>query len=350
MRRPILLGLLLLGAPAAARGQDGPSAVCARGEVPAAFRSRCLVVAQAVESAQPQLGILIAGGNPTLGAASAGGLRLGVLPRVSASAKVNVVFAKLPDILADEGGAGRAEEVGLAVPALSGTASIGVFPGVDLAPTLGGIGAVDLLGSFTWLPIDAVGVDGFHDAEDTAFGLGARVGLLRESFTAPGVSLSVMYHRLGTVRYGDVCQAVGASTGDDFEAGVCAGGGDPGEFALDLSGWSTRALVGKSLLGFGLTAGLGYDRFDGGIDFGFRSACPAGSPESCFFRARGLDMDESRLSAFGNVSFTALVATVALEAGWMQGGDAVAGFPADAQEFDPGSGTLFGSVGIRVGL
>ena len=49
-----------------------------------------------------------------------------------------------------------------------------------------------------------------------------------------------------------------------------------------------------------------------------------------------------------NGSFTALVATLALEAGWMEGGDAVSGFDTAASAFDPGRGTLFGSLGVRI--
>jgi hypothetical protein len=36
-----------------------------------------------------------------------------------------------------------------------------------------------------------------------AWALGARVGILRESFTAPGVSVSAMYRSIGSFSYGD---------------------------------------------------------------------------------------------------------------------------------------------------
>lgn len=352
MKRPFLLAFLAAFAAAPAHGQEGVSATCARSEIPNNFRSRCLIVAQAVQSAQPQLGVLITGGNPTPGSASAGGLRLGLLPRVSATGKVNLVLARVPDILESDGGGELAEEIGIPVPALSGTATIGLFPGLSLAPTLGGIGSVDLLAGATWLPIGALDTDGFAgDSDDLALGFGARVGLLRESFTVPGVSLSLMYHRLGSVRYGNVCESASvAGTGNDFERGVCPGAGDPGEFAAAVNTWSARAVVGKRLLGLGLTAGLGYDRSDSEVDFGFRAACAPVGPESCYFRSRSVRVVNGRRNAFVNASFTALVATFSLEGGWMQGDEPIEGFPADASDFDPEAGTFFGSLGIRLGL
>jgi hypothetical protein len=336
--------------------QDGGLApVCTQAsEIPGEARDHCLVAAQALSSAQPQLGILLAGGNPTLGTASTGGLRLGVLPRISATAKVNVVFVRLPDILADGAGTvGRQlnRTVGIPAPALSGTASLGVFRGFDLLPMVGGIGSIDLLGGATWLPLRVAGIEGVGTGTSSAsLGGGVRLGLLRESFVAPGVSASVMYRRLGRLEYGDVCpQAApsgrGTSGGATLEYGECPGGGDPGEFSFDLANWSTRLAASKRLLGFGLTAGAGYDRFTSDVGFGFRD------PGSEYFaRVTDADLGSGRWSGFVNGSFTALVATLAVEGGWMQGADAIQGFDTTASDFEPGRGTFFGSLGVRVAL
>lgn len=350
-----LLVLAALSLAATPAGAQAVSAPCARPDVPGSARDFCLSVAQAVESAQPQVGILIAGGNPTIGTASTGGLRLGVLPRVSASANLNVAFIRLPDILAEQAGATAQrlnDAVGIPAPALSGTISVGVFPGISLLPTVGGVGAIDLLGSASWLPVS--GFEAMRD--DLAFGGGVRVGLLRESFLTPGVSVSLMHRRLGTVRYGNVCSAVGAGQttageGYDFESGSCPGGGDPGEFALDLSDWSGRAAIGKRLLGLGLTGGIGYDRFASDVDFGFRAPSGALPGRAGYYaRATDIELDNSRWSAFLDASLTLLVATIGVEAGWLQGSEPIRGFDLSGSEFDPGDGTFFGSLGVRLAL
>lgn len=365
MRLAILLPILslLLAAPAllaepAAAQERSPAAFCAGVPDQQDFRSNCFTVAQAMESAQPQLGILIASGNPTLGAAGAGGLRLGVLPRVGASLRANVVFVRLPDLLLSGSEEARRlnEALGIPAPALGGDLSLGVFPGFSAAPTVGGIGAVDLLGSATWLPLRELDVDGFTEGSGSlAYGFGARVGLLRESFTAPGVSVSLMYRRLGEIRYGDVCRGSEQPDPTAPDLFVCeeVGGerGDAGELSFDLRNWSARAAVGKRLLGLGLTAGVGYDRFDSEIGFAARGpeGGVAGITASRFARAEDLRLDSDRWSAFADLSYTFLVATMALEAGWMQGDAPIDGFPSTS-DFDPRAGTWFGSLGVRVGL
>ena len=362
MTRSLVLAAAALGmaaAPAFAQ-EAGLGAPCADPRLPESVRADCFTVAQAVESAQPQLGILLAGGNPTLGTASAGGIRLGVLPRVSATAKANLVFIRLPDILA-EGAGGAAERLngatGIPAPALSGTVSVGVYPGISIAPTIGGVGAVDLLGTATWLPLKTFDVDGFgEDAPGFSYGVGARLGILRESFTTPGLSVSLMYHRLDELRFGNVCEDSGlggvTQEGDGYtaQAGPCLGGaGDPGEFRVDLSTWSGRAAVSKRLFGTGLTAGVGYDRYGSDVGFGLRTPCPVDVASNCYFRALGMELDNDRWSGFVNGSFSVLMATLAAEVGWLQGSDPIDGFPS-ASDFDPSEGTVFGSLGFRLAL
>ncbi|HEX2092513.1 MAG TPA: hypothetical protein VHG28_08940 [Longimicrobiaceae bacterium] len=341
--------------------EEGLAAPCNDPRVPSPERGNCIIVAQAVESAQPQLGILLAGGNPTLGTASTGGIRLGVLPRVSATAKANLVFIRLPDILAESSGSAvqRLNDVaGIPAPALSGTVSVGVYPGVSLAPTVGGFGAVDLLGSATWLPLSTFDVEGFSDGSvpEFAYGLGARVGILRESFTMPGISVSLMYRSLGRLAYGNVCEQTGLGgvteerNGYVVQAGLCQGGGDPGEFEVDLTDWSARGAVSKRLLGVGVTAGVGYDRFGSDVGFGLRTACPVAESPGCFARFRGMELDNDRWSGFVDGSFSLLLATVAVEVGWLQGEEPLPSFRNLASEFDPKDGTFFGSIGLRLAL
>ena len=357
--RGLLVGVvsaLAAMAPVAASAQ-GVSGTCTRPEVPSAARDYCLIVAQAVEAGQPQFGILLAGGNPTIGTASGGGLRLGVLPRVNVAGNLNMVFIHLPEILADQaGGVARSvnDVVGIPSPALAATATVGVFPGFSAIPTVGGVGSIDLIGTASWVPLSAGSVEGFEDGtSDVAWGAGVRIGILRESFLTPGISISVIRRGIGEIAYGNVCPAVAIPGGGDesFSSGNCATPqGDAGEFSVDLTDWSTRAVIGKRLLGMGLVAGIGYDSFSSDVGFGFRP--PEGSvpgQPNFFARARGLDLDSNRWSAFLDGSLTVLVATVGAEIGWLQGSDEIEGFPS-ASDFDPGNGTFFGSVGLRVSL
>ncbi|HET8654897.1 MAG TPA: hypothetical protein VFL93_05245 [Longimicrobiaceae bacterium] len=353
----MVIGAMLIPAAAAAQ-ESGLVGACAA--IESSARPACLVVAQAVESAQPKLGILLSGGNPTPGTASTGGLKLGMLPGVSLTVRANAVSAHIPDVREIHTGPTDGQSYGelrIVAPSLSATATLGVFPGVSIAPTIGGIGAVDLLGSASWLPLRSVGSDDFRPGTaDVAYGGGVRVGLLRESFLTPGASVSLMYHRLGTVAYGQVCPTgvTTSTTHDDgytLTEGECVPSdlGDLGEFSFDLSNWSARAAVSKHLLGLGLAAGVGYDRLASDLAAGVRA--PQGAWPSSLYYARVSDvtLEQGRWSAFVDGSFSLLVASLAAEVGWQQGGNAVAGYPANS-DFDPGKGTLFGSVGLRVAL
>ncbi|MBA4156165.1 MAG: hypothetical protein H0X65_01655 [Gemmatimonadetes bacterium] len=351
--------LAVISSAVAAHAQQPPvSAPCEDAAVllTAAEQSYCFAIAQTVESVQPQLGILIAQGNPTIGAAGTGGLRLGTLPRISATAQIGALQLRLPDVRRRE--TATTERLGLTVPALSGTVSAGVFPGISVRPGIGGIGSVDVLGSATWLPFNVVDTRGLaSDVSEFAYGVGGRLGLLRESFIMPAASVSVMYRRLGRVSYGDVCPAgvgadliAGTGRGYDFVAGACAVTGDPGEFAIDLSSWSGRAAVSKRLLGLGLAGGLGYDRYRSDVSFGVGATAtiPGIGAQPVYIRGSGLRLDQDRWSAFVSGSYTLLITTVAAEAGWMQGGNGLQGFDAAASGFDPRRGTLFGGLGLRV--
>jgi hypothetical protein len=333
---------LVAAAPLAA--QNDIETVCGRVTIPAL--PACATVAQAVDAAQPQLGILMAGGNPILGTASTGGVRLGLIPRVSLTGRVNVVAARLPDIR-ELGDDDEVQEFSVPAPAVGANLSVGLNQGFNLAPMLGGFGAIDLLGSVSVLPLSLL-----DDFGDNAFswGAGARVGLLRESFVTPGVSVSLMYRDLGEVRFGEVCSGTEVSVGGDRS--TCTSTDDDfGEIAFGLTNWSTRAAVSKRLLGLGLTAGVGYDRFDTDADLAFRAPSGPGGTEQVY-RFNDIAVDNDRWSAFLDASFTVLVASLVAEVGWMEGGSnpVEGGGPSYPTEFDPEQGTWFGSLGMRLSL
>jgi hypothetical protein len=328
---------------AAGRGPLAAQNWCDFGFVDPAVAARCLAVAQAAESAQPRLGVLISGGNPVIGTTGGGGLRLGVVPRVDLSAGVRAVSVRIPDI---RQGRDQESELMLAAPSLYASGSLGVFPGVRLAPGLGGLGSVDLLASAAWLPFSALDTDGFDEhSTDLAWGAGVRIGILRESFVAPGVAVSVMRHSLGRVGFGDTCR--GLETAFPMTRDTeCAGEGDPGEFSFDLTGWSTRAVVGKRLLGFGLLGGIGYDRYASDVEYAFRVDVP-GEAAAYIRRPEPVDLRSDRWAVFANASYTLLLASLSLEAGWQQGGSPISAF-GERGSFDPRGGAWFGGAGVRL--
>ena len=336
-----VLAAASLAAPA--RAQDDAARGCR--ELPGSFMTvRCYVTAQALESLYPQVGILAAGGNPTPGTASTGGIRLGFLPGVSASARVTGATLRAPDVLGVN--ADPADERSPFGAAVSLDVSAGIFPGVALAPTVGGFGSVDLLGSVGAAPIAGDGFDGAA----LSWGAGARVGILRESFTLPAVSVSLMYRRVGQLEYGDLCAGGTIGPGGGCESPNPEA--DPGELRFGVESISTRGVVSKRLLGFGLSAGVGYDRYAlTTSSFRYREGTVGGATEVGITDA---DSDQWRLSVFGGLSYALLIGSISIEAGWMQGGDAIPEYEAlrDAQDFehDPGKGTVFGSISARLSL
>ncbi|MDB4952034.1 MAG: hypothetical protein JWM27_4683 [Gemmatimonadetes bacterium] len=335
-----------LASASRAAAQGSLSEQCAA--APSSARATCYAVAQAATSAQPQVGIAIVGGNPTLGTASTGGVHLGILPRVSGTLRVNAAFARLPDVLQKQNGSGAGSPVdgklSLPIPTVGATVTVGVFPGVSIAPTLGGVGAIDLMGTATLLPLGLA--KGFDGASAVSWGGGVRVGLLRESFTMPGVSATVTYRKLPTVRFGSVCPDGTAGVGPTE---TCAGGGNAGEARFDLGDLSTRLAVSKRLLAIGFAAGVGYDRFRSDLAYAYRYSDPLGSG-AAQVRRGAATLKSGRTSAFANASLNLLVASATAEVGWMRGGDPIAGYDASATGYDPRKGTPFASLGIRLSL
>jgi hypothetical protein len=349
--RVLALVLFFVVGASPLRGQGGElTSLCTAGPPsgamadPAIFGTTCLAIAQTLATLPPQIGILAAAGNPVLGSHSTGGLRLGRYVRTDATLRLGFVPLRTPGVIGT--GAEAAAPTGtfsVTAPAISGDLALGVYPGVNLSPRVAGLGSMDLLGSVTWLPLQTFGTRGFARAgSPLALGVGARVGLLREGFTTPGISASLMHHRIGQVAFGEVCP------GEPRAGTGCSRPGDAGELEFDLRSWSGRAVIGRRFVGVGLAAGAGYDRFTGDGEYAVRvPASPAGGADPVF-GASDLELRDGRWSLFTNLSYTLLLVTVAAEAGWMQGGAAVPGYRESGGEFRPRRGTLFGSVGGRL--
>lgn len=355
MKRIGLAVVLAVGVGVPAGAQEEVPAACSG--VPVVFAGRCTAAVQTAHSVQPQLGILVAGGLPGLSAGTRG-MRLGPLPRVNASARAGFVQLRMPRITEEANEPAPAppaplnQELTVLAVALGADVSFGVSPGLGVGPGVR-VGAVDVLASATYVPFDLISREVFHSrSAQVALGAGVRLGVLAESGALPGVTVSVTYSRLGTVQIGTACE--GEQQPDPFSssnppATICRGEGDVAQASVSTATLSTRAAVSKRLGPLGLAAGAGYDRFSG--DFDVEVLGSRGTPifPTRVYHSPGGEVENERWSGFVNASFALPFGALSGEAGWMQGGERVPGFP-EASEFDPAAGTFFGRIGARLSL
>ncbi|UCC47846.1 MAG: hypothetical protein JSV41_10215 [Gemmatimonadota bacterium] len=297
---------------------------CERAELPSELlNDLCQDVVASLQLAQPELGLLLAGGNPVLGTASPIGARFRFIPRVHIGGRINFVWADVPDIIDYPSDTlSPLGTLGFVVPMPQADISIGVFEGFELGTTLGGFASLELLGTLSTLLLPSG--DGF-EANVSGFGLGARVGLLRESFTAPGISVSGLYKWLGRVQLGNVDE------------------GDDAEFGADMRVASFRAGLSKSFVALGLALTLGYDNYWSDIDFAIATA--PGVVNEIVSEDSPFELASGRWSAFVDVSYILLFVNIVAEVGWQEE-QRLAG----SRELEIESGNLFAALGIRLTL
>lgn len=326
-------------------GAPSPVRPAQADEIDQQVRFLCGQVVNAMTNVQPTIGISYTGGNHVLGTATTIGRRLGLFPRVSVTARANLALADVPNLL--DGFAAELNESGELPPmetslvplgSLQADAQVGLFNGMSVGP-VGGLGSVDLLGSVSYIPAaDAVGLE----EAIINWGLGARVGIMRQGLLMPGVSLSGMYRSMGEVSFGSVAA------------------GDPAEFATDLSTLSFRAAVSKGILAFDFAAGAGYDVYTSTPRFNFELVCP---PEQCGgFEMRVRPSEEitgelqtAAWNLFANAGLSMLVLNIVGEVGYQKATDVITAqdlqAPPAGQELTTGDlsgGRLFGSIGVRL--
>jgi hypothetical protein len=273
-----------------------------------------------VEAIQAGVGLLVTGGSELPGSVSTLGRRFGSTPRVAISGRLGVVNGSWPALGLGGGAGASAPERSAWVTSFTGSLAIGLFPGFRPLPTVGGVLAVDLLATagVGLLP----GGDGFQD-DATAFGYGVRIGLIRESFTLPGLTVSGVRRHLNDLEWRSP------------EA--------PGAAEVRLEGpvaTSVRATLGKDLLALGISAGVGWERVQSDGSFGVVRGDGTGNSVS----AEGFRTD--RTLFFGGLTATFLVLQVHGEAGYAAGFEPLSDRPDDA--FDPSAGSVFASLSARL--
>lgn len=290
--------LLVVGAVAAppASAQSGSlHTACSTQTLPVGDREFCNALASAIEIAQPRIAVAAAGGNPTLGTSSTIGMRIGSFPRFAIAPRATIAHMELPSIEERNGTA-----VASLVPSVGVDASVGLYSGMRLFPTVGGFGSIDLYASAgrLLLPSD----QGFNGGAMT-WAVGAQLGILRESFTAPGITVSGTYRGITDISAGDA----------DLEDTA-------GYYEIDgMSGWGARGVIGKRVLLFTLTGGVGYDRYESGVLMRYRNAL------NVPVDVTRTDFTTDRITGFGNVGFTVVIVSLVGELGWQESSEATTG-------------------------
>lgn len=307
----LMLALLGLAAPGRAQSAAELTARCSDASGGANW---CAAGAAAYQAAASGIGLASSAGSDIPGTSSTLGWRRGLGPRLALSARFTGARIPLPDLV---------EALALELPELRSTVSnaslegaVGLFDGFRWAPQYGGFLSLDLVAS-----VGVLGLPQAHGFEGDAYsaGVGARLGLLRESFDVPGVSVSAVRRFLGDVRLG----AARAIT-----------------VRLEPAATSFRALIGKEFRAAGIVAGAGWDSYSGTVTI--EGPESGRQPRSVTLDGPAFD----RLLLFVAISRTWQVVLLAGEIGWAAGFD---GFSdPSVQPFDPSAGSVFGSLSLRI--
>jgi hypothetical protein len=280
----------------------------------------------------PQLGTLIAGGNPTLGQGST----LGGLGHFSAGLRVNVLQGSLPqvqNVTPSVTGATstRFETKDQLLPMPTADLAIGVFKGIPLPLT--NVGGVDLLVSASYVPeFDRDGVSVKVPNGSLKLGYGVRVGITQESLLTPGVAVSYLVRDLPTMNL------AGNSGGDSLYVN---------DLSLKTKAW--RITASKSLIFVSLAAGFGQDKYDASTDIAAHVAARTVPPTSAA-NAGPVSLSQSltRTNIFGDLSMNLLLFKLNAEIGQVSGGTINTYNTFSGKQ--PADSRLYGSVGVRFGF
>jgi hypothetical protein len=317
----IFLGLLLHFSvlPDSGEAQGFNALVSGCAEVTGGLTGRCHVAAHALWASRGGLGTALSMGSDLPGSASTLGFHLRKFPKISLGGRVGLTRFSFPEIR--EGYALPLDDQTTLIPALHLSGAVGVWNGISATPSTGGILSLDLIASgHLLLPPEG---DGFQ-APISGWSAGARIGILRESFTLPGITLSVSRHWVGEVELGEM------EEGDAAEAG----------YEPEIT--SFRLVVGKDILGAGMYAGGGLDRTSGPGTLGLRV-----SPTGFETRVRSEALESDRTLFFAGGSMTYLIVQISGEMGLSQALDAPLPVEPGGSSF-PSARAYFGSLAVRI--
>jgi hypothetical protein len=331
MKKLMMAGALALAAgTAGAQASDCPAAT-AGASAQNASRDVCLQAKDVFQLMAPQLGAAITGGNATL----AQGGTLGGIGHFTVEARANIVAGAVPDVTkfpAPRTSAPTSEELPsksfpVPLPAVDG--AIGLFKGLPLGLT--NVGGVDLLLSATYIPtVNTSGLKVTPD-QNLKIGYGARIGLLQESLLVPGVSFTYLKRDLPTTTID--------GTGGDFSFTMS-------DASIKTSAW--RIVASKSLILFGLAAGVGQDKYDESATFSGSASSTIGAVTvSQPFTPFSVSSQMTRTNYFADVSMNLLLLKLVGEVGQVSGGT-LSPLPFNTfSSTKADDSRLYGSVGLR---
>ena len=282
----------------------------------------CAAAVDGTRAFHPIVGVLVSGGNPTIGTAGT----LGGLGHASFTLRANAVELVLPDLSYNGSSSTVPAGSKIFAPAPLVEGSLGLYKGMPA-----GLFAVDFLGSAQLLPtnqIDNLVVEsGARKLGTIALGLGygARIGILREMGPLPAVSFSIMRRDIPRITYGDI------NSGDSYSYGV------------DLHATNLRLVASKQLLILGLAAGLGWDKYTGDAVIRFRDPITL-TPEPDV----PVELSSSRGLAFVNAGLNMSVLRLTGEVGYQTGKDQ--NLSTSFEDFDTTKGKFFAGLGLRLGF
>lgn len=312
------LSLLLVSAPfSTATGQDLAPLVtqCESGGSPELLVS-CQSAVLAAQSIRGGVAVTDRMGASLSGSFSTIGRRLGSAPRVSLDVRLRMARFMMPDLL--DGGTGVAAQNAVYAYGLQGSLTVGVLDGFSLMPMVGGVLSLDLIGSASLVFLNES--DGFLGNQGV-FSAGGRLGIFRESFSLPGVTVSAMQSYGGTVDW--------------------TGGANGSQIRSQISATSVRAIIGKDFFTLAVSGGVGWN-WD-------RGEMRVQVPDPTIPGGQGIGrmdgLTTRRTIYFAGISITRLVYQFSVEGGWARGYDALPGY---LGAYDPGATTLFVSVAGRL--
>jgi hypothetical protein len=300
---------------------------CAAAGTPGDVRreAACDWGASAAHAFQSGVGLLMASGGVIPSSPSTAGTRFGGAPRWILDGGTGFVSYTHPDL--SSGAAVDAPHVRRTEFAPRITVVRGVFDGFRLLPGVGGIGSVDVVGDRRYRP-----TTGFSrsDAAVLAYGGGVRLGLLRESFILPGITLSATVRQGGRIGYG---------TGSDDRPRV--------DVAPQVA--SVGAMVGKDLLFIGISAGVQRDwvRGDARVLFpSLEGGIPVRGDERRFDPVTGsIPVERTTWIVGGN--WTWIVAQAAFQIGWAERPELPRGWDS-LPDFRGGESGFVGGLSFRI--
>ena len=285
----------------------------------------------------PQIGTAMAGGNTTLAQGGTLGWRtVPPIPHFAVDVRFSVVLGNLPTLqtpavtlpAATAPPASRAFLTSTApVPFPAVDAAIGVWKGFPVGVST--MGGVDLLLSASYIPSGKIDVITLEPDASLKIGYGVRVGILQESLTMPGVGFS--YIKRGTPKTTIKADAGSGATKTVLEIK---------DLELDATSW--RFTVSKSLFLFGVSAGVGQDKYDATTTIALTPPAPATMAPFVLDNAA-----ITRTNYFADLSMNLLILKIVAGGGMVSGGDITTYNSFDVK---PDKSRMYGTVGVRLGL